>query len=75
MVADLLADHVDPGAVAQITVEVLDRELDYPRAVVDDLAPYSNRFAFAAGDGVAPARPPSPSRRQPRPGQVPRRGG
>jgi hypothetical protein len=53
MVADLIADHVDPGAVAHITVEVLDRELDYPRAVVDDLAPYSNRFGFAPGDGVA----------------------
>jgi hypothetical protein len=39
--------------VAQITVEVLDRELDYPRAVVDDLAHYSNRFGFAPGDGVA----------------------
>jgi hypothetical protein len=52
-VGDLLADHVDPNAVAQITVEVLDRMLDYPRAVVDDLAPYSGRFGFAAGDGVA----------------------
>jgi hypothetical protein len=39
--------------VAQITVEVLDRELDYPRAVVDDLTPYSDRFGFAPGDGVA----------------------
>jgi hypothetical protein len=52
MVGDLLADHVDPNAVAQVTVEVLERMLDYPRAVVDDLAPYSTRFGFAAGDGV-----------------------
>jgi predicted transcriptional regulator of viral defense system len=52
-VADLLADHVDPSAVAGIAVEVLERMLDYPRAVVDDLAPYSTRFGFAPGDGVA----------------------
>jgi hypothetical protein len=51
-VGDLLADRVDPTAVALITVEVLERMLDYPRAVVDDLAPYSTRFGLAAGDGV-----------------------
>jgi hypothetical protein len=53
MVGDLLADHVDPDAVAQITVEVLDRMLDYPRAVAESLAPHSARFGYAAGDGLA----------------------
>ncbi len=52
-VGDLLADHVDPSAVAQIAVEVMERMLDYPRAVADDLAPYSARYGFAAGDGIA----------------------
>jgi len=53
MVGQLLADHVDPDAVAQITREVLDRVLDYPRDVADALAPYAQRFGLERGDGVA----------------------
>ena len=41
MIGQLLADHVDPDAVAEITREVLDRVLDYPRgdgaALLDEL--------------------------------------
>ena len=53
MVGDLLADNVDPNSVAQITVEVLDRVLDYPRVVAKSLAPYAARIGLPRGDGVA----------------------
>lgn len=53
MIGQLLADHVDPDAVAQITREVLDRVLDYPRDVADALAPYAQRFGSPRGDGIA----------------------
>ena len=53
MVSDLLADHIDPGSVAQIAVEVLDRVLDYPETVAENLAPYAVRFGFRSGDGAA----------------------
>ena len=53
MIGDLLRDHVDPGSVAQITVEVLDKVLDYPRVVAEILAPHAARFGRKRGDGVA----------------------
>ena len=53
VVAELLADHVDPDAVARITAEVLDRILDYPRVVAEALAPHARRFGFREGDGLA----------------------
>ena len=53
MVGDLLGDNVDPTSVAQITTEVLDQNLDYPRVIAEGLAPYSARFGLPRGDGVA----------------------
>ncbi len=53
MIGQLLADHVDPDAVAQITREVLDRVLDYPSVVAEALAPYAHRFGYPRGDGTA----------------------
>lgn len=53
MVADLLADHVEPGAVAQITAEVIDRVLDYPANIAEQIAPRAARFGFRRGDGMA----------------------
>jgi hypothetical protein len=53
MVVDLLADHHEPSAVAQVVREVLDRVLDYPVVVADRLAPFAARFGLAAGDGVS----------------------
>lgn len=53
VVGQLLADHVDPDAVAQITREVLERVLDYPRDVAQAFAPYAHRFGYERGDGVA----------------------
>jgi predicted transcriptional regulator of viral defense system len=53
MIGDLLDDHVDPGSVAQITVEVLERTLDHPGVVAKCLGPYASRFGFGQGDGAA----------------------
>jgi Transcriptional regulator, AbiEi antitoxin len=53
MIGDLLADHIDPDSVAQITAEVLERVLDYPRYVAEALAPQAHRFGFRRDDGLA----------------------
>lgn len=53
MVGDLLADHVEPSAVAQITAEIVDRVLDYPAVLAGILAPYATRFGLPPGDGMA----------------------
>jgi hypothetical protein len=53
MIGQLLADHVDPDAVAQITREVLERVLDYPSDVAVSLGPYAQRFGHPRGDGLA----------------------
>lgn len=53
MIGQLLADHVDPDAVAQITREALERVLEYPSDVAVSLAPYAQRFGYPRGDGVA----------------------
>jgi hypothetical protein len=53
VIGQLLADHVDPDAVAQITREVLDRALDYPSVVVNAVAPHAQRFGLERGNGVA----------------------
>ena len=53
IVGQLLDDRVDPDAFAQITSEVLDRSLDYPRVVADVLSPYSARFGLKPNDGSA----------------------
>ncbi len=52
MVGQLLADHVDPDAVAQIAREVVERVQDYPRVVAEAVAPYAQRFGLERGDGV-----------------------
>ena len=53
MIGQLLADHVDPDAVAQITREALERVIDYP-AVVGRLSPPTlERFGYPRGNGVA----------------------
>lgn len=52
MIGQLLADHVDVDAVAQITREVLERVLDYPRVVAEAVGPYAARFGLELGDGV-----------------------
>jgi hypothetical protein len=53
MVADLLADHHEPEAVAQIVREVLDQVYDYPRVVAEKLVPFATRFDLPSNDGIA----------------------
>jgi hypothetical protein len=49
--ADLLAEHEDPEAVAQITVDALRDVQDYPRSFVARLAPLSSRLGFQRDSG------------------------
>lgn len=53
MIADLLGDHVEPAAVAQITAEVVHRVHDYPSTIAHCIAPLAARFGFRRGDGLA----------------------
>jgi Transcriptional regulator, AbiEi antitoxin len=52
MLADLLADHVDPVAIAQIVDQVLTHVYDYPSTVAERLAPFATRFGLRKGDGI-----------------------
>lgn len=53
MIADLLADHVDPNAVGQIAAEVIDRGFDSPPVIAERIAPHTASFGFRRGDGAA----------------------
>jgi hypothetical protein len=53
MIADLLADHIEPEAVARITVEVIENIHDYPRVVATKIASFAQSFGFREGDGIA----------------------
>lgn len=50
-IADLLADHVEPGVVGRIAAEVLDGGLEDSAEVADRIAPHAARFDLARGDG------------------------
>jgi hypothetical protein len=51
--SDLLRDHEDPEAVAQIITDAIRPVYDYPGTFADSLAPYAARFGLRKGDGVA----------------------
>ena len=53
MIADLLADHVEPSAVGQIAAEVIDGAFDYPSEIAEQIAPHAARFGLPRGDGIA----------------------
>ncbi|MGA9312563.1 MAG: hypothetical protein WBV74_19660 [Pseudonocardiaceae bacterium] len=53
MIADLLAGHHEPEAVAQIVREVLDQGYHYPRVVAKKLGPFATRFDLPSNDGIA----------------------
>jgi hypothetical protein len=53
MIGELLADHVEPSTVAQITAEVLDNVYDHPRVIAESVSPYASRFGLPRQDGVA----------------------
>jgi hypothetical protein len=50
--ADLLADHEDPEAVAQLVADAIRAVYDFPGAFADRLAPYAARFGLRRGDGI-----------------------
>lgn len=52
-VADLLADHVEPGPVGQIAAEILDGGLEGPTDIAERVSPYAVRFDLPRGDGQA----------------------
>lgn len=52
-IADLLADHVEPGVVGRIAAEVLDGGLDGTGEVAERVAAYATRFDLPRGDGEA----------------------
>jgi hypothetical protein len=51
--SDLLWDHEDPEAVAQIVADALRGVFDYPGTFADGLAPHAGRFGLRKGDGLA----------------------
>ncbi len=53
IVSDLLYDHEDPGAVAQITVDAIRPVFDYPGAFAASLAPHAGRFGLRRDDGLS----------------------
>ena len=53
MASDLLADHIEPGLVAAIVGDILDRGLEGATTLADHLAPHAARFDLSRGDGQA----------------------
>jgi hypothetical protein len=51
--SDLLRDHEDPEAVAQLVSEAIKGVFDYPGTFADTLAPHAARFGFRRDDGSA----------------------
>jgi hypothetical protein len=51
--SDLLWEHEDPDAVAQIVAEAIKGVLDYPGTFADSLAPHAARFGLRKADGLA----------------------
>ena len=51
--SDLLYDHEDPGAVAQIIVDAIRPVFDYPGSFAVSLAPHAGRFGLRRDDGLS----------------------
>jgi hypothetical protein len=52
-IADLLADHVEPGVVGGIAAEVLDGGLEDSAEVAERIASYATKFDLPRDDGHA----------------------
>jgi hypothetical protein len=50
--SDLLWDHEDPEAVAQLVSESIRLVLDYPGTFADELAPHATKFGLRKLDGL-----------------------
>jgi hypothetical protein len=51
--SDLLWDHEDPEAVAQVVSDSIRRVLDYPGTFANELAPHAAKFGLRKMDGLA----------------------
>ena len=51
--SDLLADHEDPEAVANLMADAIRDVYDYPATFAETLAPQAARFGLRRGDGLA----------------------
>jgi hypothetical protein len=51
--SDLLYDHEDPAAVAQIVADAIRPVFDYPGTFAQSLSPHSGRFGLRRNDGLA----------------------
>lgn len=51
--SDLLRDHEDPQAVAQLVADAIHGVYDYPGTFAETLAPHAARFGLRRGDGLA----------------------
>lgn len=51
--SDLLYDHEDPGAVAQLIVDSIRLVFDYPGTFAASLSPHAARFGLRRNDGLA----------------------
>jgi hypothetical protein len=51
--ADLLAEHEDGEAVAQIITDSIRAAYDYPGTFADAISPFAGRFGLRRGDGLA----------------------
>jgi hypothetical protein len=51
--ADLLQQHEDPEAVAQIVAEAIRGVFEYPGTFAEVLGAHASRFGFRRGDGIA----------------------
>ena len=51
--SDLLYDHEDPGAVAQLIVDSIRLVYDHPATFAASLSPHAARFGLRRGDGLA----------------------
>lgn len=54
--SDLLWDHEDPEAVAQLIADSIRAVLDYPGTFADQLAPHAAKFGLRKGDGLGLVR-------------------
>lgn len=50
--SDLLWEHEDPEAVAQIVADAIRSVYDYPGTFADSLSPHAARFGLRRGDGL-----------------------
>jgi len=50
--SDLLWDHEDPEAVAQLIADSIRLVLDYPGTFADQLAPHASKFGLRKSDGL-----------------------